>query len=80
MRFWRDDEKKFKQLINILRDPMTKEKKMEIHTHDFVEIEYVLFGSGVQIINNKEYKVYRGDLIFLKKAIVIPTIQKIVSK
>ncbi len=67
MRFWRDDEKKFKQLINILRDPMTKEKKMEIHTHDFVEIEYVLFGAGVQIINNKEYKVCRGDLIFLKK-------------
>lgn len=67
MRFWQDNEKKFKQLINILRDPMTKDKKMEMHTHDFVEIEYVLFGSGIQIINGKEYNVSRGDLIFLKK-------------
>lgn len=67
MQFWVDNEKKFKQLINILRDPMTKDKKMEIHTHDFIEIEYVLFGSGVQIINNKEYNISRGDIIFLKK-------------
>lgn len=67
MLYWKDDEKKFKQLINILRDPMTNSKKMEMHTHDFVEIEYVLFGSGTQIINDKEYKVNRGDLIFLKK-------------
>ena len=67
MRFWVDNEKKFKQLINILRDPMDKNKKMEMHTHDFIEIEYVLSGTGTQIINGQKYKVKRGDVIFLKK-------------
>ena len=67
MRFWKDDEKKFKQLINILRDEMTWDKKMDVHTHDFIEIEYVLSGSGVQIINGVEYPVRRGDLIYLQK-------------
>jgi len=67
MRVWKDEEKKFKQLINILRDPMTKDKKMETHMHDFVEIEYVLSGRGVQTINGKEYAVKRGDFIYLEK-------------
>ena len=67
MHFWKDDEKKFKQLINILRDEMTWDKKMDVHTHDFIEIEYVLSGSGVQIINGVEYPVRRGDLIYLQK-------------
>lgn len=67
MRYWLDKEKKFKQLINVLRDPMTKDKNMEVHTHDFVEIEYILSGEGVQIINDKAYKVQRGDIIYLKK-------------
>ena len=67
MQFWVDNEKKFKQLINILRDPMDKNKKMEMHTHDFIEIEYVLSGTGTQIINGQKYKVKRGDVIFLKK-------------
>lgn len=67
MRIWKDEEKKFKQLINILRDSMTKDKQMDVHTHDFVEIEYVLTGRGVQTINGKEYTVKRGDFIYLKK-------------
>ena len=67
MRFWKDDEKKFKQLINILRDEMDRDKTMEVHTHDFIEIEYVLSGSGVQIINGVEYPVRRGNLIYLQK-------------
>lgn len=67
MRVWKDEEKKFKQLINILRDPMTKDKKMETHMHDFVEIEYVLSGRGVQTINGRDYAVKRGDFIYLKK-------------
>lgn len=57
MQFWVNNEKKFKQLINILRDPMDKNKKMEMHTHDFIEIEYVLSGAGTQIINGQQYKV-----------------------
>lgn len=67
MRTWVDDAKRFKQLINILRHPTTKNKKMEVHTHDFIEIEYVLSGHGVQLINGIEYPVKRGDVICLQK-------------
>jgi AraC family transcriptional regulator, L-rhamnose operon transcriptional activator RhaR len=35
------------------------------HTHDFIEIEYVWCGRGVQIINDVKYDVDRGTLIFL---------------
>ena len=34
-----------------------------IHTHDYLEIEYVISGSGVQIINNKAFPVKMGDVI-----------------
>lgn len=67
MRYWMDEEKRFKQLINILRDPMYKGKKLDLHTHDFVEIEYVISGQGTQMINDKNYDVSRGDVIYLKK-------------
>ncbi len=35
------------------------------HTHDFYEIEYILSGSGTQLINDREYKVNKGDIVFL---------------
>lgn len=38
----------------------------DMHTHDFYEIEYIISGTCVQTINNIEYKVQKGDLIFLK--------------
>ena len=34
------------------------------HIHEFIEIEYVLSGSGIQIINGVEYKVCKGDMLF----------------
>lgn len=68
MKFWKDEEKKFKQLINVTRDPRPKSKEsLELHTHDFVEIEYVIQGSGIQEINGEIYNVKRGDIIYLKK-------------
>lgn len=36
-----------------------------LHTHEFIEIEYVVNGEGVQIINDVEYQVKRGDVVFL---------------
>ena len=36
-----------------------------VHMHDFVEIEYVYAGSGVQVINGKQYPVSHGSMIFL---------------
>lgn len=37
----------------------------ETHSHEFVELEYILSGKGVQTINGKEYPVKRGDVIFI---------------
>jgi len=37
----------------------------ETHCHEFVELEYIISGTGVQIINGKEYQVKRGDVIFI---------------
>ena len=40
MKFWVDNEKKFKQLINILRDPMDKNKKIEMCSKKIIVIIY----------------------------------------
>lgn len=37
----------------------------EIHTHDFIELEYIYEGCGSQQINECSYPVERGDLLFL---------------
>ncbi|MBR3594207.1 MAG: helix-turn-helix domain-containing protein [Clostridia bacterium] len=39
--------------------------RSQLHSHQFVEIEYVLRGSLIQIINGVEYHVQRGDIIYL---------------
>ena len=36
-----------------------------IHTHDFIEIVYVLSGSATQRINGEYYDVKRGDVLFI---------------
>ena len=35
------------------------------HTHKFIEIVYVLEGSGVHYVNGVAYKVKRGDILFI---------------
>lgn len=35
-----------------------------LHAHDFIEIEYVYSGSGVQVINGKRHLVGRGSVLF----------------
>ncbi len=35
------------------------------HTHDFVELVYIVGGEGTHMINNEEYNVSRGDLLFI---------------
>lgn len=37
----------------------------EPHTHDFIEIVYVMSGNAVEKVNDGEYEVGRGDLIFI---------------
>jgi AraC-like DNA-binding protein len=36
-----------------------------LHTHQFIEIEYIISGTGKQNINGKDYFVKRGDVLFL---------------
>ena len=36
-----------------------------IHTHDFIEIIYILSGTATHVINNQDYSVRHGDLLFL---------------
>lgn len=42
-------------------DPITYRE----HTHDFIEIVYVLAGSALQTVNDEYYEVHRGDLLFI---------------
>lgn len=40
-------------------------RKMPLHTHDFIEIVYILSGNVTQYINGSPYEMKRGDLLFL---------------
>lgn len=35
------------------------------HTHDFLEIVYIVSGSSLQIVDGREYQVSAGDLLFI---------------
>lgn len=49
--------------INIGKQKASCSEK--IHIHDFIEMVYILSGSGSHIINQVEYKVKKGDLLFI---------------
>lgn len=38
-------------------------RKNTVHTHDFLELVYILKGEGIEWINGKEYAVKKGDLV-----------------
>lgn len=40
-------------------------KEEPIHMHEFIELTYYLEGGAVHLINGKEFKVKRGDLLLL---------------
>ncbi len=52
-----------KEHISVTKHTATAQYPM--HTHEFIEIEYIAGGKGVQRINGKDYPVSRGDLLFL---------------
>ena len=43
----------------------TEKGGIEAHTHDFIEIIYMLSGHAEQYVNDEVYHVSRGDLLFL---------------
>ena len=38
-----------------------------IHTHDYIELEYIYEGEGVEIVDGIERRVKRGDMIFINR-------------
>jgi AraC family L-rhamnose operon transcriptional activator RhaR len=46
----------------VVRDPGPS--LCETHTHEFIEIEYIISGKGVQIVNGVEYLARKGDVFF----------------
>ena len=50
---------------NITVQRVVHTQGQEVHTHDFLEIVYILQGAGVQNVGGREYRVQRGDLLFI---------------
>lgn len=44
---------------------VTENTPIERHLHEFVEIVYILEGEAVETINDLEYEVCRGDMLFI---------------
>lgn len=40
-------------------------RRIEPHTHDFIEIVYIIAGEGTEYINDNAHAVRRGDLLFI---------------
>lgn len=53
------------ELVYINRSDELHEYMGVIHTHNFIEITYVISGSGLHIVGDKKYTVTRGDLFII---------------
>lgn len=43
----------------------TGRAKSTVHTHNFIELVYIVCGNGKEWVDGREYTVKRGDLIFI---------------
>ncbi len=57
------DRINFEENIDIGK--FTALKDEPIHKHEFLEITYIISGSGTQYVDGCEYKVKKGDMIFI---------------
>ena len=58
-------EEEFKSGEMVALKKICDYKDIEIHNHDFVEIVYVMEGSGRHYIDGEEFIVKAGDLLFV---------------
>ena len=60
---------KLKEKINLIEDVIIVPKgEIPCHSHDFTdEIFYIIDNSAIMIVNNKEFKVNPGDMIYVNK-------------
>lgn len=56
---------KNKETVAIFKKKYPTPFTEELHTHDFIEIVYILSGSGKQQIDDKTYDVSSGSLLFI---------------
>ncbi|MCK4524915.1 MAG: cupin domain-containing protein [Candidatus Andersenbacteria bacterium] len=61
--------KELKEKINLIEDVIVVPKgEIPCHSHDFTdEIFYIINNSAIMIVNNKEFKVNPGDMIYVDK-------------
>ena len=51
--------------ISVFKGHCGTDRKKTCHLHEFVELVYIVSGSGTQYIGDKEYKVKHGDLLYI---------------
>ncbi len=51
--------------IRVFKGVCTSSNKQQNHMHEFVELVYILSGSGEQFIGEKKYNVKHGDLLYI---------------
>lgn len=44
---------------------ITEDTKPHLHVHDFIEISYVASGTGIHILDGRQYEVHKGDLFLI---------------
>ena len=64
MRVFKSDEFMADDTV-IYVHPNEAVKDYPVHTHDFIEIIYILDGEGIQTIDGTSYSVRRGDMLFI---------------
>jgi len=60
---------KLKEKINLIEDVIIVPKgEIPCHSHDFTdEIFYITENSAIMIVNDKEFKVKPGDMVYVNK-------------
>lgn len=53
------------ELVYVNRSDELQEYCGIIHKHDFIEISYVISGSGIHIVGGQEYETSKGDLFII---------------
>ena len=53
------------ELVYVNRSDELRQYCDIMHKHDFIEIAYVIEGSGIHIVGGKEYKTSPGDLFII---------------
>ena len=56
----------FKDGEDIVVRKKKAENPMKLHTHDFIEVVYIVSGKGKQLVDGKEYAVERRLAAFYK--------------